>query len=91
MLSLLSTATLLALPFVAVCQSDSDGYSGYKLDIRQDGDPLAVLYETENTTPNVSALVPEPDVLLNASVHVGEIFVGVDNLTGNYSKQIPVR
>jgi hypothetical protein len=40
-----------------------------------------LLYETENTTPNVSALVPEPDVLLNASVHVGEIYIGVDNLT----------
>lgn len=61
--------------------TDSDGYTGYKLEIREDGDPLAVLYETENTTPNVSALVPEPDVLLNASVHVGEIYVGVDNLT----------
>ena len=61
--------------------TDSDGYTGYKLDIRDDGDPLAVLYETENTTPNVSALVPEPDVVLNASVHVGEIYVGVDNLT----------
>ncbi|KAH6612008.1 hypothetical protein C7974DRAFT_89709 [Boeremia exigua] len=60
---------------------DSDGYTGYKLDIREDGDPLAVLYETENTTPNVSALVPEPDVLLNASVSIGEIYVGVDNLT----------
>ncbi|KAJ4324019.1 hypothetical protein N0V94_001519 [Neodidymelliopsis sp. IMI 364377] len=61
--------------------TDSDGYTGYKLDIREDGDPLAVVYETENTTPNVSALVPEPDVVLNASVHVGEIYVGVDNLT----------
>ncbi|KAJ8116785.1 hypothetical protein OPT61_g1875 [Boeremia exigua] len=61
--------------------TDSDGYTGYKLDIRDGGDPLAVLYETENTTPNVSALIPEPDVLLNASVHVGEIYVGVDNLT----------
>ncbi|KAL6703844.1 hypothetical protein ACN47E_008978 [Coniothyrium glycines] len=81
MRSTLSFLTLLALPLLAVCQSGSDGYSGYKLDIRQDGDPLAVLYETENTTPNVSALVPEPDVLLNASVRVGEIFVGVDNLT----------
>lgn len=61
--------------------TDSDGYTGYKLDIREDGDPLAVVYETENTTPNVSALVPEPDVLLNASVHIGEIYVEVDNLT----------
>ncbi|KAJ4370931.1 hypothetical protein N0V86_008625 [Didymella sp. IMI 355093] len=76
--------TILAtlLPCAALGQlTDSDGYTGYKLNIREDGDPLAVLYETENTTPNVSALVPEPDVLLNASVHVGEIYIGVDNLT----------
>ncbi|KAH7379625.1 hypothetical protein BKA66DRAFT_420590 [Pyrenochaeta sp. MPI-SDFR-AT-0127] len=81
MKSILSAITVLSLPFIAICQSDSDGYSGYKLDVRQDGDPLAVLYETENTASNVSAFVPEPDVLLNASVHVGEIFIGVDNLT----------
>ncbi|KAF1361174.1 hypothetical protein EJ07DRAFT_164745 [Lizonia empirigonia] len=70
--------------------TDSDGYTGYKLDIREDGDPLAVLYETENTTPNVSALVSEPDVLLNALVYVGEIYVGVDNLTAkiNFDAQV---
>ncbi|KAH9869074.1 hypothetical protein J1614_008151 [Plenodomus biglobosus] len=79
MLSRLSTASLLSLPLLAVCQ---DGYSGYKLGVRQDGDPAAVLYETANTaTSNVSALFPVPDVLLNASVHVGEISIGVDNLT----------
>jgi hypothetical protein len=77
-----TTILAFSLPCAALGQlTDSDGYTGYKLDIRDDGDPLAVLYETENTTPNVSALVPEPDVLLNASVHVGEIYVGVDNLT----------
>ncbi|KAI4608847.1 hypothetical protein J4E83_008886 [Alternaria metachromatica] len=82
MLSILPTITLLSLPFLAVCQSASDGYSGYKLDVRDDGDPAAVLYETENTSSsNISALSPVPDVLLNASVHVGEIFIGVDNLT----------
>jgi hypothetical protein len=74
---------LLFLPLFALGQSlsDSDGYSGYHLDIRQDGDPLAVLYETENTKPNVSASVPEPDVFLNASVHVGTIDIQVENLT----------
>jgi hypothetical protein len=61
--------------------ADNDGYTGYKLDIRDDGDPESVVYETENTPSNVSVLAPEPDVSLNASVHVGEIFVGVDNLT----------
>lgn len=77
-----TTILAILLPCAVLGQlTDSDGYTGYKLNIREDGDPLAVLYETENTTPNVSALVPEPDVLLNASVHVGEIYVGVDNLT----------
>jgi hypothetical protein len=80
MLSILPTITLLSLPFLAVCQSN-DGYTGYRLDIREDGDPNAVVYETANTANNVSALDPIPDVLLNASVHVGEIFIGVDNLT----------
>ncbi|PVI06261.1 hypothetical protein DM02DRAFT_552784 [Periconia macrospinosa] len=80
--SLLSLVTLFLMPFVVLGQlEDSDGYTGYKLDIRQDGDPLAVLYETENTPANVSALIPEPDVFLNASVHVGEINIEVQNLT----------
>lgn len=79
---ILSSLTAFALPLLTLAQSANDGYSGYRLDVRQDGDPAAVLYETANTkTSNVSAFIPEPDVLLNASVHVGEIFIGVDNLT----------
>jgi hypothetical protein len=82
MLSILRSLTLFSLPLLAVAQSAADGYTGYKLDVRDGGDPAAVLYETENTSSsNISALNPVPDVLLNASVHVGEIFVGVDNLT----------
>ena len=82
MLSILRSLTLLSLPILAVAQSAADGYTGYNLNVRDDGDPTAVLYETENTSSsNISALNPVPDVLLNASVHVGEIFVGVDNLT----------
>lgn len=81
--SILSILTLLLLPLLAFSQTDDDGYVGYKLDVRQDNDPLAVLYETENTKipNNVSNSVPEPDVFLNASVHVGEISVDVQNLT----------
>jgi hypothetical protein len=80
--SILSLLALSLLPLLTLAQiTDSDGYTGYKLDIRDDGDPLAVLYETENTTPNVSSSVPEPDVFLNASVSVGEIFIEVQNLT----------
>lgn len=60
--------TFILLPILCSTQiTDNDGYTGYKLDIRQDNDPLAVLYETENTNNNVSALVPEPDVFLNVS------------------------
>ncbi|KAF1925172.1 uncharacterized protein M421DRAFT_260347 [Didymella exigua CBS 183.55] len=45
------------LPCMVLGQlANSDGYAGYKLNVREDGDPLAVLYETENATPNVSAL-----------------------------------
>jgi len=83
MRSIFSIVSALSLPLLALGQAANDGYSGYKLDVRQDGAQDAVLYETENTKipSNVSALSPTPDVLLNASVHVGEIFVGVDNLT----------
>ncbi|KAF1980423.1 hypothetical protein BU23DRAFT_495862 [Bimuria novae-zelandiae CBS 107.79] len=72
----------LLLPIISFAQfTDSDGYTGYKLDIREDGDPLAVVYETENTQNNVSSSFPEPDVFLNALVHVGEIHIEVQNLT----------
>lgn len=61
--------TFLLLPIVGFAQfTDSDGYTGYKLDIREDGDPLAMVYETENTNNNVSSSVPEPDVFLNVSI-----------------------
>jgi len=84
MRSLLSSIVLVFLiPLTVLAQSieDNDGYTGYKLDIRQDGDPFAVVYETENTQNNVSSSIPEPDVFLNASVHVGEISIEVLNLT----------
>ncbi|KAF2275692.1 uncharacterized protein EI97DRAFT_69641 [Westerdykella ornata] len=80
--SILSIITLFLLPLLALAQiADDDGYTGYRLDIRDGGDPVAVLYETANTTPNVSSSVPEPDVFLNASVSVGEISIEVQNLT----------
>ncbi|KAF2475721.1 uncharacterized protein BDR25DRAFT_278351 [Lindgomyces ingoldianus] len=81
--SLASSFVAFFLPLLVITQSisDSDGYTGYRLDIREDGDSVAVLYETENTQNNISALVPEPDVFLNASVHVSEINIEVQNLT----------
>jgi len=59
--------------------TDDSGYIGYSLNQR--GDVEDVLYETANTNANVSTLVPEPDVYLNASVYVGEIDLTVDNIT----------
>jgi hypothetical protein len=55
------------------------GYTGYSLN--QHGDPLDVNYATASTPSNVTALDPEPDVYLNASVHVGIIQLTVDNIT----------
>jgi hypothetical protein len=90
--SVLSLLTLFLLPLSALAQiiTDDDGYTGYKLGIREDGDPVAVLYETENTKPNVSSSFPEPDVFLNASVRVGEIFVDVQNLTAKINLEAQV-
>ncbi|KAI1847889.1 hypothetical protein JX265_001895 [Neoarthrinium moseri] len=68
--------TLLSLFSIVVAQND--GYIGYQLSQR--GDPDATLYETEGTIAGVR-LPEEPDVYLNASVHVGLISVEVDNIT----------
>ena len=62
--------------------SDSDGYTGYTLSVRDDSDPDSVVYETENTdTSNGATYSTPPDVYLNASVSVGEIDLLVRNLT----------
>ncbi|KAI0456706.1 hypothetical protein F5B21DRAFT_502003 [Xylaria acuta] len=55
----------------------NNGYFGYELHKR--GDPESTNYETANT-PGVDLPV-EPDVFLNASVSVGEIYIEVDNIT----------
>ncbi|KAH8599986.1 hypothetical protein B0O99DRAFT_649425 [Bisporella sp. PMI_857] len=81
----LSLHAVLALCFIvaslisAQTSADSDGYIGYSLE--QTGDPESVIYATNSTTPNVSTTYPPPDVFLNASVHVGEISLEVDNIT----------
>jgi hypothetical protein len=55
------------------------GYQGYNR--TSFGDPLAATYDTSSTPANVSVKFPPPDVFLNASVHVGEIYVDVENIT----------
>jgi hypothetical protein len=55
------------------------GYTGYNLSLT--GDPESTTYDTLDTPSNVSTTYPEPDIYLNASVHVGEIDIIVENLT----------
>lgn len=68
--------------------SSEAGYVGYSL--TENGDPESVVYATNSTTPNVSVSVPEPDVFLNASVHVGEIYLDVQNITAKINLQASV-
>jgi hypothetical protein len=66
-------------PFIHAQSPPEDGYIGYKL--AQRGDPLDATYDTASTSANVSLTDPPPDVFLNASVHVGEIDIVVQNLS----------
>ncbi|MCJ1371717.1 hypothetical protein MMC20_002936 [Loxospora ochrophaea] len=73
---------LLLLAAYTQAQSTTDpdsGYIGYSLS--QNGDPDSTVYDTADTTANVSLTVPPPDVYLNASLFVGEIDIEVQNLT----------
>ena len=81
LLSLTTVFSTLLLPLLASAQDSGDGYIGYQLTER--GDPDSVIYETADTSPagNVSATDPPPDVFLNASLHVGEIDIDVENVT----------
>ena len=66
-------------PFTSAQSSTSNGYTGYSLGIS--GDPGSTVYDTASTHAIGSTTVPEPDVYLNATVHVGEIDLTVSNLT----------
>lgn len=60
--------------------SDSDGYTGYRLEVRDEND--SAIYETDDTdTSDGAVLSGPPDVYLDAYVHVGEIDIEVDNLS----------
>lgn len=56
----------------------STGYVGYNLTL--EGDKDSVVFSTDETRPNAGTNLPEPDVYLNASVHVGTIDIKVDDL-----------
>lgn len=76
----LVTSFLLASIFSSfVSAQNGDGYIGYRLEKK--GDPDSAIYETADTPGGVGILPEDPDVMLNASVHVGEINIEVDNLT----------
>ncbi|PQE10604.1 hypothetical protein CJF32_00009737 [Rutstroemia sp. NJR-2017a WRK4] len=57
----------------------SGGYIGYTL--IPSNDPESVVYDTASTSANTSLTIPEPDVFLNASLFVGEIYLDVENIT----------
>ncbi|KAK6066110.1 hypothetical protein SCUP515_10857 [Seiridium cupressi] len=68
------------LSLFSVVLAQEDGYIGYHLEQR--GDPDSAVYETAETDTSGGVVLPsEPDVYLNASVHVGEIDIEVDNIT----------
>lgn len=79
MLSLKHSLLYLWVFLLALAYSQStSGYVGYNLAL--EGDEDSVIYSTDETRPNAGLNDPEPDVYLNASVHVGTIDIEVDNL-----------
>ncbi|KAL9088185.1 MAG: hypothetical protein Q9165_006312 [Trypethelium subeluteriae] len=68
-----------SIPLVTAQSSSEDLYLGYTRSV--EGDQGSVVYDTASTTYNGSTSVPDPDVFLNASVHVTEIDLTVTNLT----------
>ena len=70
---------LLISPVISAQSSAGSGYTGYSLSV--EGDPNSVIYSTSSTPGNVDPTIPEPDVFLNATVHVDEIDITVANLT----------
>src|SRR4051812_28394221 len=85
--TLVSVCFLIA-NFISAQSSSDSGYIGYSL--AAEGDPESVVYATNSTTPNVSTTNPIPDVFLNASVHVGEISLVVENITAKINLQADV-
>jgi hypothetical protein len=66
----------------------NSGYTGYNLSLT--GDPESTTYDTLDTPAGVSTTNPPPDIYLNASVHVGEIDILVENLTAKINLEAQV-
>lgn len=63
---------LLAAANVASAQTAStSGYVGYNLTL--EGDQGSAIFSTDETDPDAGTTYPDPDVYLNATVHVTEI------------------
>ncbi len=81
MMSLLTRSLICLWAFLtalAHAQSSGTGYVGYNLEL--EGDKDSVIFSTDETRPNAALNEPDPDVYLNATVHVGEIDIEVDSL-----------
>ena len=82
MISLIQRSLLCIWLFIAALataqSASTSGYVGYNLTL--EGDRDSVIFSTDETRPNADIRDPNPDVYLNASVHVGEIDIQVDNL-----------
>ena len=76
------------VPLIRAQSSTGSGYTDYAFSLS--GDPESVVYSISSTPGNVSTTFPEPDVYLNASVHVGEIDLTVSNLTAKINLQAQV-
>lgn len=81
--------TIIALSNAQSSTNSDSGYVGYNLTLT--GDAPSAVYSTESTPANVSTTFPEPDVFLNASVHVGEIDIIVSNLTAKINLDAEVK
>jgi hypothetical protein len=67
-------------------------YTGYNL--TRTGDPNGAIYETADTPGNITGNVTQysdPDVFLNASAHIGGIFLTVENITAKISLDAQVK
>jgi hypothetical protein len=88
----LRRCALLALitPILTNAQSSGeDVYTGYSLSSAND-ESNDVIYSTSSTPANVSTTNPPPDVVLNATVDVGQIDLLVSNLSAKVNLDVQV-